>query len=207
MECVVSRRRTGDPGKGHLPEAPHLVEEVYNLEDALLVGGIVNTLLRHADRIKIACLAQLVNVIAPIMTNENGLYLQTIYYPYSWGLQYAHGTVLDMLNESPTYEVAGLGQVPYLDAVATMADDGKVSLFVLNRDLAKPRTVEVNWQNKTPGQVLASLTLTGNDLKAANSFAAPNNVKPQPLDKPSTSGSRTRLEVPARSYSVVQWGA
>jgi len=204
---VWYRSGAGDPSKGPLPEAPHLVEEVYNLEDALLVGGIVNTLLRHADRIKIACLAQLVNVIAPITTNQDGLYLQTIYYPYSWGLQYAHGTVLDVLNESPTYEVAGMGQVPYLDAVATLADDGKTSLFVLNRDLAKARTLEVNWQDKTPGQVLTSLTLTGNDLKAANGFAEPRKVTPQPLDKPVTSGSRTRVEVPARSYSVVQWRA
>ena len=196
---VWYRSGAGDPSKGHLPEASHLVEEVYNLEDALLVGGIVNTLLRHADRIKIACLAQLVNVIAPIMTNADGLYLQTTYYPYSWGLQYAHGTVLDVLNESPTYEVAGMGQVPYLDAVATLADDGKTSLFILNRDLAKARTLEVNWQDKTPGPVLASLTLTGNDLKAVNGFTAPRNVTPRPLDKPVTNGSRTRVEVPARS--------
>ena len=73
---------------GHEHEAPHLLEEVYNLEDALLVGGILNSLMRNADRIKIACLAQLVNVIAPIVTNEKGILRQTIYYPYSWALQY-----------------------------------------------------------------------------------------------------------------------
>jgi alpha-N-arabinofuranosidase len=75
---VWYKNRIGD---GHAQEKPHLLEEVYNLEDALLVGGLINTLLRHADRIKIACLAQLVNVIAPIMTNSNGLHRQTIYYP------------------------------------------------------------------------------------------------------------------------------
>jgi len=203
---VWYRAGTGDPSMGHLPQSPHLVEELYNLEDALLVGGIVNSLLRHADRVKIACLAQLVNVIAPIMTNQDGLYLQTIYYPYSWGLEYAHGAVLNVLTESPTYEVTGMGHVPYLDAVGTRAKDGKVSLFVLNRDLAKAHSVEVNWQGKAPGQVLVSLTLTGNDLKAVNSFESPRKVVPQELPKPLTDIGRTKFEVPAHSYSVVQWG-
>jgi len=204
---VWYRERTGDAVDGHRKLAPHLLEEVYNLEDALLVGGLVNSLLRHADRIKIACLAQLVNVIAPIMTNEKGLYLQTIYYPYSWGLQYAKGSVLNVMTESPTYDVAGMGKVPYLDVVGTQAEDGGVALFILNRDLSKAHAVEINWEGKTPGQVLAAQVLTGDDLKAVNSFAAPRKVVPQEMSKPSTSGGKTKLEVPARSYSVIQWGA
>jgi alpha-N-arabinofuranosidase len=204
---VWYRQRNGDAVDGHRKEAPHLLEEIYNLEDALVVGGLTNSLLRHADRIKIACLAQLVNVIAPIMTNRDGMFLQTIYYPYSWGLQYGRGTVLNVLTESPQYEVAGMGQVPYLDVVGTRAEDGKVSLFVLNRDLAKAHSVEVNWQDKVPGQVLASWVMTGDDLKAVNSFDAPKKVVPQALAKPVTSGGKTKFEVPARSYSVVQWGS
>ena len=112
---VWYRARSGAAVNGARQAAPHLLEEIYNLEDALLVGGFVNTLLRNADRVKLACLAQLVNVIAPIMTNATGMYRQTIYYPYGWGLQYAHGTVLNVLTESPTYEVKGMGVVPYLD--------------------------------------------------------------------------------------------
>ena len=202
---VWYRQRGGDAVNGHHKEAPHLLEEIYNLEDALVVGGMVNTLLRHADRVKIACLAQLVNVIAPIMTNHDGLFLQTIYYPYSWGLAFASGAVLNVLTESPQYEVKGMGQVPYLDVVGTRSDDGKVALFILNRDLAKAHSVEVNWEGMAPGAVLASWTMTGDDLKAVNSFNAPRKVVPQPLDKPVTSGGKTKFEVPARSYSVVQW--
>ena len=112
---VWYRERSGRCHRWPAAAAPHLLEEVYNLEDALLVGGLVNTLLRHADRVKVACLAQLVNVIAPIVTNEKGLYLQTIYYPYSWGLQYAKGSVLNVMTESPTYDAAGMGKVPYLE--------------------------------------------------------------------------------------------
>ena len=204
---VWYRQRSGDAVDGHRTEAPHLLEEIYNLEDALVVGGLMNSLLRHADRVKIACLAQLVNVMAPIMTSRDGLFLQTIFYPYSWGLEYARGSVLRVLTDSPTYEVAGMGQVPYLDVVGTMAEDGKVSLFILNRDLAKARSFEVNWQDKVPGQVLASWVLTGDDLKAVNGFDAPRKVVPQALEKPTTSGGRSKVEVPARSYSVIQWAS
>src|ERR1700733_5395313 len=125
---VWYRARDAEAMKGHEHEAPHLLEEVYNLEDALLVGGIVNSLMRNADRIKIACLAQLINVIAPIATNEKGLLRQTIYYPYSWALQFARGSVLNVLVESPTYDVDKMGQVAYLDAVATTDTDGKTQL-------------------------------------------------------------------------------
>ena len=191
---------------GHRQEAPHLLEEVYNLEDALLVGGMLNTLIRNADRVKIACLAQLINVIAPITTNENGLFRQTIYYPYAWALQNARGTVLNLLVESPTYDVKDLDAVPYLDAVAT-SDNGKTSLFVLNRDLAKSHAVELVWEDQAPGQVLTSQVLTGSDLKAVNGFDAPERVKPQAFAKPTTSNGRSRFEVPARSYTMIQWGA
>src|SRR5436309_4707509 len=127
---VWYRARSGDAVDGHRQAAPHLLEEIYNLEDALLVGGLVNTLLRNSDRVKIACLAQLVNVIAPIMTNANGLFRQTIYYPYSWALQYARGKALNVVVEAPTYEVEKMDPVSYIDAIATVADDGKTSLFI-----------------------------------------------------------------------------
>ena len=205
---VWYRARSGDAVNGHGQEAPHLLEEVYNLEDALLVGGLVNSLLRHADRVKIACLAQLVNVIAPITTNANGLLRHTIYYPYNWALQYARGSVLNLLVESPTYDVAKVGAVPYLDVAGTTSpQDGKTTMFILNRDLAKSRVVEINWEGRAPGQVLVSTVLTGTDLKAFNNFDAPQRVAPQSFGKPSTSAGKTTFEVPARSYTAIQWSA
>ena len=204
---VWYRERSGDAVNGHERAAPHLLEEVYNLEDALLVGGIVNSLLRNADRTKIACLAQLVNVIAPISTNAKSVLRQTIFYPYSWALQFARGKVLDLLVESPKYEVSGMGDVPYLDVAGTSnSEDGKVTLFILNRDLSKAHAVEIAWQDRAPGRALSSSVLTGNDLKAFNSFESPQRVTPQPADKPVTSVGQTRFEVPPRSYSVIQWG-
>ena len=205
---VWYRARNGDAVNGHATTAPHLLEEVYNLEDALLVGGMLNSLMRNADRIKIACLAQLVNVIAPIMTNPTALLRQTIFYPYSWALQAARGNVLQLLVQSPTYDVPEFGQVPYLDVVATSnPSDGKFAMFLLNRDLNKPRSVELNWQNKAPGKIVNSNVITGTDLKAFNTFEAPQKVSPQKLDAPSTSGNATTFQLPPRSYSVIQWEA
>src|SRR5256884_5385646 len=205
---VWDRARSGDYTNGHHQEGPHLLEEGYNLEDALLVGGLLNSLLRNANRIKVACLAQLINVIAPIMTNANGLLRQTIYYPYNWALQYARGSVLNLLAQSPTYEVAKMGQVPYLDVAGTIdPGDGKLAIFVLNRDLSKPHLVEINWQDIMPGQVLVSSVLSGTDLKAFNSFEAPKHVAPQTFDKPSTTGGRNKFEVPAPPYTLIQWSA
>jgi alpha-N-arabinofuranosidase len=203
---VWYRARSGDATNGHRQEAPHLLEEVYNLEDALLVGGLINSLLRHSDRVKVACLAQLINVIAPIMTNSSALLRQTIFYPYNWALQYARGSVLNLLVESPTYEVSSMGQVPYVDLAGTLnPQDGKVALFVLNRDLSKPHLVEISWQDNNPGQVLVSTVLTGADLKASNTFETPQKVVPQAFAKPVTRNGRTTFEMPARSYAAIQW--
>ena len=85
---------------------------------------------------------------------RNGLFQQTIYYPYSWALQFARGAVLNLLVESSTYEVSGLDSVAYVDAAASYdRDDGKVSLFILNRDLAKSHDVEVVWEDAAPSRV------------------------------------------------------
>jgi len=214
---VWYRARTGDAVDGHRKQAPHLLEEPYNLEDALLVGGLVNSLIRHSDRVKVACLAQLVNVIAPIMTNENGIMRHSIYYPYSWAIKYAQGRALSVSPQGPTYEVAslgrpiesiglpvpGFGDVPYLDVVATLDPANKTAaIFLLNRDLEKERDLQITWHDLTPARVTAFETITGKDLKAVNTFADPQRVKPQSLENPKI-GSKISLKLPARSYSVL----
>jgi alpha-L-arabinofuranosidase len=203
-EWNVWYRQRGGDGRGQ--QAPHLLEEIYNLEDALLVGGFLNSLMRHADRVRVACLAQLVNVIAPITTNSNGLFRQTIFYPYAWALQCARGDVLDLAVDSPDYAVKDAGRAAYIDAAATMDKSGVISLFVLNRDLEKARDVEVVWREAPPQKVLFSQVLTGSDLKAVNSFEKPKNVAPQAFDAPKL-GTRTLLQLPARSYTVIQFGS
>ena len=116
--------------RGKWGRALPLLEDIYNFEDALLVGSMLITLLRNADRVKIACLAQLVNVIAPIMTkNGGGCWAQTIFYPFMHASRYGRGTVLNALVSSPTYACRDYDQVPCIDAIATLEEDGSVSLF------------------------------------------------------------------------------
>ena len=100
----------------------------------------------------------------------------------------------------------GLGEVPYLDVVGTFDSESKTAaLFVLNRDLERPREVDITWQHVTPTSVRDCQVITGNDLKATNTFDAPKRVVPQPLESPKA-GSKMTLQVPARSYTVMQVG-
>ena len=209
---VWYRARSGPFTNGGGTAAPRLLEEVYNLEDALLVGGFVNTLLRNSDRVRVACLAQLVNVIAPLVTNESGVLRQSTYYPYLWALRYARGQVLDLRVESETYQIKSAGlqadfardaDVPFVDLVATLDEPaGRAAVLMLNRDLDAAREIVLEWGDVVPARVLACETLTGTDLKAVNTFADPRRVAPQRLDAPAA-GARMTFTLPPRSYSVV----
>jgi alpha-N-arabinofuranosidase len=208
---VWYRARSGDFTDGKRAFAPKLLEEVYNLEDALLVGGFVNTLLRQSDRVRVACLAQILNVIAPLVTNETSVLRQSTYYPYAWAVKYARGTVLDVFVESETYPIAAAGlradvarddQVPFVDVVATIdSPNSRACVLMLNRDLESERELQLDWRDVTPTRVLACQTLTGSDLKAFNTFEAPTRVAPRTLESPPP-GPRMIFKLPARSYTV-----
>ncbi len=198
---VWYRARGGDFADGKRKFAPQLLEEEYNLEDALLVGGFLNSLLRRSDRVRVGCLAQIINVIAPLVTNKDGVLRQSIYYPYAWALKYARGRVVDLLVESETYPIKAEGlradfarddQVPYLDVAVTVdREKREACVLVLNRDLESERELVLNWRDPTPQRVLASETLTGADLKAANTFEKPTLVAPQKLDAPRPGATMT----------------
>jgi alpha-N-arabinofuranosidase len=208
---VWYRARNGAAVDGRRAFAPPLLEEVYNLEDGLLVGGFVNTLLRNAERVRVGCLAQLVNVIAPLVTSDTGVLRQSIYYPYAWALAYAGGRVMELRVEAETYPIRAAGlqadfarndQVPFVDVVATLdSDNARAAVLMLNRDLEGERDVTVEWRDVTPSRVLVCETLTGADLKAFNTFEQPRRVAPQRLDPPAP-GSRMTFRLPPRSYTV-----
>jgi len=208
---VWYRARSGPHVDGKRAFAPRLLEEVYNLEDALLVGGFLNTLLRQSERVRVGCLAQIINVIAPLVTNETSVLRQSIYYPYAWALKYARGRVLDLQVQAETYPIvagdlqpdfARNDQVPFVDVVATLdPQNGQVCLLMLNRDLEGERELVLEWRNPTPTRVLACETLTGADVKAFNTFEQPQVVAPRALAPPAAGPSMT-FKLPPRSYSV-----
>jgi alpha-N-arabinofuranosidase len=162
--------------------------------------------------VRVACLAQLVNVIAPLVTNDSNVLRQSIYYPYSWALKYAKGRVLDLRVESEMYPIRAAGlqadfarndQVPFVDIVAALdAPNGQATVLMLNRDTSGEREVALDWGDIRPSRVLACETLTGPDLKAFNTFEQPRKVAPQRLDAPAAAGRMT-FKLPAASYTVV----
>jgi alpha-N-arabinofuranosidase len=158
-----------------------LLEDIYTMEDALLVGAMIITLLRHADRVKMACVAQLVNVIAPIMTQTGGTaWRQTIFYPYLHGSRFGRGVALDVGVQSATYPDSTFGDVPYLEAVATWDEANEsVTLFAVNRDLESSLPLEGDARAFPGYRVVEHLTLTHSDLKATNTADHPDNVTPR----------------------------
>src|SRR5262249_40203676 len=148
---------------------------------------------------RVGCLAQLVNVIAPLMANEKQVLRQTIYFPYAWGLKFARGDVLDLWLESPSYRAGDLGDAPYLDAAGTLdRSASEACLFILNRDLEQERELKVTWRQSIPDRSLAGLVLTGNDLKASNSFENPDRVVARDFPSPRPGPAMT-FKLPPRS--------
>jgi alpha-N-arabinofuranosidase len=164
---------------GKWQRAPHLIEEVYNLEDALVCAQYMNAFVRNADVVKIACLAQIVNVIAPILTRRNGLLIQSIYHPFALMAEHARGKSLRPALECPTYRAGNRGEVPVLDVAASLAEDGSLSLFIVNRSQTEDAELVVRVADAAVTEISGVDVLTGNDPKAANSWENPNVVTPQ----------------------------
>ncbi len=184
--------------------APHLLEEVYNLEDALVVAQYLSSFVRHADVVKIACLAQIVNVIAPILTRRDGLLIQSIYHPFVLYSEHAQGLSLVPAVDCPTYDAGERGKVPTLDVAACYDSEGsRVSVFLVNRDLQKKMTVDVRLYGRSIETVVEAAALSGDDPKAANSWENPNAVKPATGEANVTADGRLRVQVPALGLAVV----
>ncbi len=162
-------------------KAPHQLEDIYNFEDALLVGSLLITLLRHADRVKIACLAQLVNVIAPIMTSDTGAWRQTIFYPFAYTSTYGRGTVLNTLVKGPVYDSKTYGDAPYLDAILVWNEEKEeLTLFAVNKDLEEDMEIHCDLRQFSGYTITEHLVLSNDDLKAVNTEAQPDAVVPVP---------------------------
>ncbi len=156
---------------------PPLLEDVYNFMDALTVGSMLITLLKHADRVKIACLAQLVNVIAPIMTSDTGAWRQTIFYPYMHASRYGRGTVLQTKVDCDKYDSRNFTDVPYLDSVVVDGGD-QLTIFAVNRDLEEDMELTCDLRQYKDYRLAKHLVMTCDDLFAVNTEADPNRVVP-----------------------------
>ncbi|MFS8199520.1 alpha-N-arabinofuranosidase [Streptomyces sp. CWNU-52B] len=160
-------------------EAPRILEDVYSVTDAVVFGSLLIALLRHADRVTVACLAQLVNVIAPIMTEPGGAaWRQTTFFPFSQASRYGRGQVLDVRVDSPTYETKRYGETDLLHATAVRAEDGSVTLFAVNRSQTEALPLEVTLGALGLTTVVAHTALSDPDPDARNTGTEPNRVVP-----------------------------
>ncbi|MFT9370543.1 alpha-N-arabinofuranosidase [Paenibacillus polymyxa] len=153
--------------------APPQLEDIYNFEDALLVGSMLITFLRHADRVKMACLAQLVNVIAPIMTENNGkAWKQTIFYPYLHASRYGRGVSLMPVVDSEKYDSKDFTDIPYLDSAVVYDEEGDaLTVFAVNRHLYESLELTVDVRSFEGYRIVEHTVLEHDDLKATNSPA------------------------------------
>ncbi|SEQ92710.1 alpha-N-arabinofuranosidase [Faunimonas pinastri] len=188
------------------PEAPALLEEIYNVEDALVVGGALITLINNADRVKTACIAQLVNVIGPIMTETGGpAWRQTIFHPFALSSRYGHGRVMRTEVRTPNFSTKTVPEAPLL--VAAVVDDpttGRNTVFALNRSVSESLDLEVELRGLGTGRRLVeACELHNANLKATNTKAAPNNVVPQQNRDVSVEGERLRVKLKPLSWNVI----
>ncbi len=183
----------------------HLLEDVYNFEDALLVGGMLITLLRNSDRVKIACLAQLVNAIAPIMTSERGCWAQTIYWPFLHASRYGRGTALRPVIHAPRYSSADYDDVPLIDAAAVLGDDESVSIFALNRSAGSDIQLACDLRAFENVGFKEHIVLHHDDIKAINTEDKPGEVVPVVHHDCESENGKFTLRLPTLSWNVLKF--
>ncbi len=187
------------------PEAPRILEDHYSVTDAVVVGSLLIALLRHADRVAVACLAQLVNVIAPIMTEPGGpAWRQTTFFPFAQASRYGRGEVLDVRVDSPVYETEKYGEADLLHATAVRAEDGTVTVFAVNRDRTAPLPLEVTLGALAVTSVVEHSVLADADADAGNTLAEPDRVTPRAAAGTTLDGGRLTAVLEPLSWNVIR---
>ena len=186
------------------PVAPRLLEDLYNVADAVVVGNLLISLLRHTDRVHSASLAQLVNVIAPIMTEPGGpAWKQTTFHPFALTSRYAKGSVLNVPVRSGTYETAKYGEVAQIDAVATHdAEAGEVAVFVVNRGMTGTAPIEVNLKAFGEARLVEAVQLSNPDHTWAASMQDSTSVEPRSIDGAAIVDGVLTAELPSVSWAM-----
>jgi alpha-L-arabinofuranosidase len=194
----------GDPMQGNWTEAPHLAEEMYNLEDALVVAQWLNVFLRKSSVIKMACVAQIVNVISWMHTRTDGLLKHPSYYVFKLVSNFARGNALDVLVKAPMQETKQYGDVSLLDVSASFdVEKQQGAVFLVNRSQTDAVTTEVVWQDENPVKIDQAWQLSGGNVKEMNSWEDPNHVVAKAISAPAVENGRATLSLPPLSFTVL----
>lgn len=194
----------GDPLQGKWTEAPHLAEEMYNLEDALVVGQWLNVFLRKSHILKIACVAQIVNVIAWLHTRGDELLKHPSYYVFELVSNHARGQALDALVKAPQVETKKYGAAPVLDVAASHdAASGTDAIFVVNRSQTDSVVTDIAWQDGRQVTLDKAWQLAGRDPKAMNTWEHRNALTTQPIPAPRVVDGKATIQLPPLSFTVL----
>ena len=187
------------------PVAPRLLEDSYSVLDAVVFGSLMISLIRHADRVTAASLAQLVNVIAPIMTEPGGpAWRQTTFYPFSLTSRLARDVALELKLDSPTYSTELYGDVPIVDAVATHDESGGgTTVFIVNRSLADEVSLEVDVVALGGIANASAVSLFDDDIHAANTLDDPERVAPRTNSSVHADDGKITVTLPPVSWTVL----
>ena len=192
------------PMKSGWTEAPHLAEEIYTLEDALVVAQWLNVFLRKSDVLKICCVAQIVNIISWLQTRRDGLLKQISFYPFKLVSNNARGVALDVMVTAPEVDTPKYGPVSMLDVSSSYdADSGTTAVFIVNRSQTESVVADLIWQAGQPQSIAEAWQLSGTDVKATNDWDAPNRITAQPIDAPAVDDGMATLQLPPLSYTVL----
>ena len=195
---VWYKARSPEDMNGRGLRAPHLIEEIYNLEDALVVAAFLMSFIRHADVVKIANIAQIVNIIAPLITRGDDLLVQSIYYAFQMISTRKTGISLQVAHAGPTYVSPLYGEVSEIDHAAILDEPGRrLHVFAMNRNAQKPSELTVEFAGSD--LAVENAELLHSTLKAANTFEDKNQVKSEAFDGWQTGGS-ARTELPPHAF-------
>ena len=188
------------------PQAPRLLEDIYNFEDVLQVGCILNTFIRKSNVVKIACIAQLVNVIAPIMTDPMGAaWRQTIYYPYYFASIYGRGTALQLAQTGPTYKAEVAEAVPYVDVSGVHDEMGDtLTFFVVNRHETEALDLDLALEGFGAAEVIDHQVMVHADVNAVNTSVNPMAVAPAKGKGAAVKAGRLTASLPPLSYQMLR---
>ncbi|WP_105566527.1 arabinosylfuranosidase ArfA [Microbacterium halophytorum] len=195
-------------GLDNFPVAPRLLEDIYSVIDAVVFGNLMISLLKHADRVTSASLAQLVNVIGPIMTEPGGpAWRQTTFFPFSITSRLARGASLELKLDAPSHATERYGEVPLVDAVATHdAEAGEAAVFLVNRSLSDAVDVTIDVNGLGDIAIRETHTIADDDLYAANTLEDPERVAPKANETASLDDGVLTITLPPASWTAVGLG-
>jgi len=182
---------------------PAFLYQQNTLRDALVAGITLNIFNRHADRVKMANIAQTINVLqAMILTDKEKMILTPTYHVFEMFTPHQDATLLPSDLSCEDY-VFGRRKIPGVSASASKDKSGAIHVTLCNLNPTRPAKINCEFQGAAPKGISGRM-LTAKDMTAHNTFDQPNNLKPAPFDDAQLSGNGFTANLPPKSVVVLE---